>query len=432
MIRYIKLKNFRSYTDLDLNLTSKNGDPLKFAVIYGENGSGKSNIVKVFDVLYDSFQTMNLKSILMHLLEDHPNQENTKKASNLKSYTDITRIIKENKTADSSSNMLIDIGFCFDEKKGSYLLEFDSDKIIHERLEYTLAHNRGVYFDITENSQRINSSVFFEFKNDLSILITKFWGKHSVISLLNNAKEEYSESFFNSNLSTPFLRVLTYLNSICVYMADKKVGIFNDDSTFRPNMYAHGEIPISAADKLELHERMLNNYFKSMYKNIRKVYYEKEQINDRIKYDLYFTRLISGEERNIHHINESSGTRNLIYLFPYCLAATRGLVVAVDEIDNGIHDVLLCNMLKSLYKSISGQVILTTHNTLLLNEFDFKDSFFFIEIDDNGSSKLNKPSDFGYRIQPNSNVVLNYMQNRFKGLPWTEMNIDFEDISSTS
>ena len=45
MLKSIKLKNFRSFGNLEANFTTKSGRPKKLIMIYGENGSGKSNLM---------------------------------------------------------------------------------------------------------------------------------------------------------------------------------------------------------------------------------------------------------------------------------------------------------------------------------------------------------------------------------------------------
>lgn len=431
MIQYIKLKNYRTFTDLNFELGSKNGLPNKLALIYGENGSGKSTLISVFDVLFDSFHTMSIRRLITRFLEDHPDDNNTQQIAALKSFTDITRLIKRNKTVGSSDNMSIEIGFHLNGKNGSYFLEFDSNQIVHEKLEYTLKKNRGIYFDVTKNNLKINSSIFSDFKTELNNLINKFWGKHSVIALLNNAHDEYSSDYLKTNLSPSLRSTLSYLNSFYIYFADSasKGGIISDEPTLSPEQYPSGELPESDLYRLDTTEKMLNTFFTSISKNTLKVFYKKVPTDDKIKYELFFTRFISGKEREISYSNESCGIQNLIYLLPYFLAATQGKIVVIDEIDNGIHDMLLSTILKKLYPNITGQVIISTHNTHLLNEYSFKDSFYFIEIDQEGNRRINQPSDFGYRIQPDSNVLINYLQDRFKGTPWTNMNIDFNAIS---
>lgn len=432
MIRYIKLQNYRSFTNLNLNLMSKNGIPLKLVILYGENGAGKSNLINVFDTLYDTIQTMSLRNMIMDFLDKNSDSGQIKDISSLKQLTDITRIIQENKTKDSDSNMSIEIGFQLNGKNGTYYIEFDNNQIVQEQLEYTIEKNKGLYFRIDSDSQKISNTIFGNAKNEFSSALERFWGKHSALALLFNAKNEFSEEYFTKNTHPFLLNILNYIQSFCVYMTNSsyKYGIIDNKDTLSPANFANGEIPVSEEYKLERAERMLNKFFKATYHDIKNVYYKKSISGTSLTYELYFSRLISGSERSISYSDESCGTSNLIYLLPYCIAVAHNRVVAIDEIDNGIHDVLLLNLVKSLYKNINGQLIITTHNTMLLNEYEFKDSFFFIDVDDTGTRSINTPADFGYRIQEGSNVFQNYIRNTFKGLPWSNMDIDFDDIAT--
>lgn len=51
MIREITLKNFKSFTDIHFNFLGKNKTPHKLVMIYGANGSGKTNFVELFQLL---------------------------------------------------------------------------------------------------------------------------------------------------------------------------------------------------------------------------------------------------------------------------------------------------------------------------------------------------------------------------------------------
>ena len=432
MIRYIDLRNYRCFTNLHFDFMSKNGIPLKFVVLYGENGSGKSNLLKVFELLYDSFQTMNIRKAMMKIFEQHPEPEYKNNLSTTNYYTDITRIIQNNKTICSSGNMVIDIGFQLDGKNGSYVIEFDSDKIVYEKLEYTLTKNRGVYFELSQDQFKINDLIFNDFRSDLLYILKRYWGKHSAIALLNNAREDFSDIFFEESVSSSFISVLDYLNSLYIYLADNTSmnGIIESNNTLLLENFVSGTIPESNAHKLDATELVIKKYLKSIYRDITDVFYKKEHGENSIKYNLYFKKLISNEERTIPYSDESCGTQNLLYLLPFFISSTKNHVVAIDEIDNGIHDILFLNLINAVHKSINGQLIISTHNTMLLNEYDFKDSFFFIEVDDRGNRNINSPSDYGYRIQPDSNVAAIYLKGRFKGIPWSEMNIDFQDIAN--
>ena len=57
MFTCVKLKNFKSFNDITLDLTDKNNRPKSLVLIYGENGIGKSN----FAISCKRFLTTNLK-----------------------------------------------------------------------------------------------------------------------------------------------------------------------------------------------------------------------------------------------------------------------------------------------------------------------------------------------------------------------------------
>ena len=67
MFTNIRLKNFRSFKDVSLNLESKQSFK-RLVLIYGENGMGKSNLALGFSVLNDLLNTMKIKDILDSIL----------------------------------------------------------------------------------------------------------------------------------------------------------------------------------------------------------------------------------------------------------------------------------------------------------------------------------------------------------------------------
>ena len=51
MFTYVKAKNFKSLKDIEFNLNKTKTKTNQFISIYGENGSGKTNIVELFKLL---------------------------------------------------------------------------------------------------------------------------------------------------------------------------------------------------------------------------------------------------------------------------------------------------------------------------------------------------------------------------------------------
>ena len=51
MFTYVKARNFKSLKDIEFNLNKTKTKTNQFISIYGENGSGKTNIVELFKLL---------------------------------------------------------------------------------------------------------------------------------------------------------------------------------------------------------------------------------------------------------------------------------------------------------------------------------------------------------------------------------------------
>lgn len=125
--------------------------------------------------------------------------------------------------------------------------------------------------------------------------------------------------------------------------------------------------------------------------------------------------MIGGEIRTIDFKNESAGTQHILEIIYSLLGAFCGVTVVYDEIDDGIHDLLLKNILESMTDDISGQLIITAHNTYLLESIDIK-SVYFITVDYQGNKEV-KCLDKYPRIQGTNNPRIMYLKGLFGGVP---------------
>ena len=69
MFTYIKLKNYKSLIELEVDLTKKENTPKKLISIYGENGIGKSNFVDSFYTLKRIISTRTINEKIRILSE---------------------------------------------------------------------------------------------------------------------------------------------------------------------------------------------------------------------------------------------------------------------------------------------------------------------------------------------------------------------------
>ena len=99
MFEYVKLKNYKSFENIEFSLLDRNNQPKKMVLIYGENGVGKSNIASAFFMLSETLRTMDVRDIMESLIADDDdrlnNNEEIKKYFRMR-YKDIETLIKEN------------------------------------------------------------------------------------------------------------------------------------------------------------------------------------------------------------------------------------------------------------------------------------------------------------------------------------------------
>lgn len=435
MFEYIKLKNFKSLQDVELNLLDKHNNPKKLVLIYGENGIGKSNLASSFFMLSETLRTMDVRDImeafLSEKIDDIKNKEKIQQFLKFR-YKDLETIIKENKTVSSSEPMHVEFGFNINGKRGVYLLETDNSQIIHERLEFTITKRKGIYFDIIPSNISINEKIFLDKSSYQSIKEStdKFWGKHSFLSILLHEIHDKSDQFLKDQISDNFIDFIEFVTSISCKI---KFGSRQERAILKLPQellgdYESGHIDISKENKLDKTEEMLTTFLKLTNRDIEKAYYKRERDEDEIKYSLMLSKKISGKIRDIDFSLESTGTQSIIQQLPFMLVAVTQSVSVLDEFDTGIHDLLVKNLVTSLYKKLEGQLILTTHNTLLMEgNLIPKDSIYVINELDNGNKEVQCILHYDNKIGDNNNVRRQYLLGKYSGIP-SNTDIDFSHL----
>jgi len=122
--------------------------------------------------------------------------------------------------------------------------------------------------------------------------------------------------------------------------------------------------------------------------------------------------------------DESEGTQRLIDLLPafYELSDPQSeKVFFVDELDRSLHTHLTRSLiegfLKSRETSSQGQLLLTTHDGLLMDQDLFRrDEIWFIDKDKAGASSLMSLSDFK-GVRYDKDIRKSYLQGRYGGIP---------------
>ena len=94
-------------------------------------------------------------------------------------------------------------------------------------------------------------------------------------------------------------------------------------------------------------------------------------------------------------------------------------VTVIDEFDTGVHDLLVQRLADSLYAIPGGQLIMTTHSTVLMDNYSSipKECFYMINELDSGDKEIEPITYYDPKIHENTNIRNQYFNGSYKALP---------------
>ena len=435
MFTKIKLNNFKSFGNIEFDLTSKNGSPKNFAVVFGENGAGKSNLMSVFVFLQEVFSTMDVRELYEEFLSKQAiyideNLENRRKQMLKDGLRDIQAIINDYKMVGCDEPVSVEFNFQIKGNEGKYIITLGESEIIHEKLEYILNKRKGIYFECSGSEITINNSIIKEkkFLKDIKSSAERYWGKHSIIAIILHELFDKSKSYGIDNISNNFRDVLDTLTMVSCYLV---MGTRKWNRLYSPfdvfDDPAQGIIDVENEKELNVAEEIFSRFFRAINSDIKRVYYDRIYNDKEISYKLFFEKLVSGQYRQIPFSKESTGNHQLLRVLCFLFSASLGNVIVIDEADSGIHDYLFLKILQEVIPYIDGQIIMSTHNTMLM-EADFsRNSTYILSEDEMGCKMIRAISDYDKRTYLSNNIRNKYMNNEYGGLPNVTA-IDFEQL----
>lgn len=433
MFTKVSLKNFRSLDRFEISFESKRNWPKKLAIIFGENGVGKSNLTSAFVLLHELLNTMNVREIYQRILAMEPiykdeNRDEMLRQDWIRNMRDMQAIINDYRMIDATDNVLAEYEFVIDGHAGKYSVEFGKTEIVHEKLEYLVNQRRGIYFDCRPEAKQVNNCIVTNkgLLADIKSSTKKYWGKHSMLAIVLNECMDKSETYGADSLAENFGKVLDDFISLscCSVSIGSRIwsNIDTDYNVFDVPM--KGVLPIAEEKQLDVAQEVFTAVFKSINSNVSRVYYDRKAAKDGIKYHLFIDKMISGQHRSIDIDRESAGTIQIVELLCYLLSACMERVVVLDEADSAIHDVLFQKILQEIEPFINGQLIMTTHNTMLMENAFSQDATYIMSEDAEGYKKAVCVSDNDKRIYQKNSIRNKYLHNEYSGLPKTK-EIDF-------
>ena len=417
----LQLKNYKVFDDVTFSLTSRNNSPKNLAIIYGANGSGKSTILEAFVTLYDLMNTKDITNTL-DAIKDRLSSNNNSDID----YDDLTEISKYlsrgsisiskiyNKIKGVTEDLPTSLILYFEENgyKGSYEIRLYDNSIIYEELKYLISKNMGCYYKIEKNKNYINDKLILDknIKNRFNELINQSFGIHSFMSIIKNELQNFNNDYINNAFLENFINLLKNFDKfsyrIC-NLSNTIEGISKTNSYLLSHI-SSGNINKTTKTELSKTEKALTNLLKFYINDLIKI----EYIVTEESYNLLITKNINNKNVKIFYSEESSGIKEIINLMPYFIKALNGEIVILDEYANHIHDSLSLYFLNSIIPLIKGQLILSTHSTVLLSQMyeNHYDSFYYIKVK-NSTRSIECITDIETRIRSKYNYQKKYLQD---------------------
>ena len=404
MIQEIKIKNFLSFKDEvkfsfeasndkfaeDSQVVKINDNTrlLRFAIVYGYNASGKSNLLSVFDFLYD-FWFYKPKDVF----------EET---------GDIPFKFDKQSTQEASS---IELVFFVEDTKYWYQLELDERQVYLEKLSYYKSTQPTLLFERKlENAQ---STINF----GTSLKVSSIVKESIAVNCLKNmsffaARNQVNASIPLIDVATEWMKTKiaqTIFPQLDLTAYAQRNTSDNDAITkYILNFLKEADFNITniKTDKINTPEQTDKMDKTQMLANLLlKAKGGNNVENNKTKFRTNFEHTVENERGKETYLlssdydEESRGTLRTFGLEAALYTVIqRNAFLAIDEIETSLHPKLLEKILFEYLRAQSrSQIIVTTHNDGLLDLVDDlirKDSVWFTEKKKSGVTDLYKLTDF--------------------------------------
>lgn len=401
----------------DLN---KKGKYLKSAVIYGANGSGKSNLLVGFKFF---------KSFVINSSND--------RQANDKIEIEPFLLSSETENEPSSFEMI----FVIDSIRYRYGFEVTKSKVISEWLfgfdlinsnkesRYFIRENQEIKISTKnykegkgiEEKTRTNAlflSTVAQLNGQVSINIQNWFNeKVEILSGLEDSTMGYTIGKFQEDIE--FRKLLVkFVKLLGLGIQDIEIEEISIDSLSKMFPPFDGDDKIhSLLEELsrELNDKRKKASFEAKGVNVsflRDKFDEANNLIGKIRLDLSL---------------ESKGTQKIFSLLgPWFDVIENGKVLIVDELDSSLHTKLTIELLKifqSNYNKKNAQLIFASHDTnLLRNDLFRRDQIWFTEKDSRGATDLYSLVEYKINqatsIRNDASLEKNYLMGKYGGIPY--------------
>lgn len=412
----VAAKPFKELLETNTIKTDNDFTLLKSAIIYGNNASGKSNLLKAMGFM---------KLMVLHSFRDALVEDNEKKLS-------LDKFALNVRTEAEPS--CFEILFIADGIKYRYGFEIDYDKVIAEWLFHTTT--KEVYlFKRDLQTIQINKSAFKEgigkdedVKENvlfLSLLATLGKGISSKIiqwfqqfKSVNGVYDNFNKDYTINKLTKDkdFLHwvshFIRYLDIAAITTNEKIEADIIDTQRLQNQEDERVKALVEIIKKIQDFKKITQS--KTQEKDFQILtYHRKYDDNNVLVETIPFD--LDGQE--------SEGTKKLLYLLgPWYDALKNGRILIMDELDSRLHSHLTLRLIDFFHKynHNNAQLICAVHDSALLNYDLFRrDQIWFIEKNQFGASELLSLGDFSTeKVRKKSAFSKNYLEGKYGAIPY--------------
>jgi AAA15 family ATPase/GTPase len=353
---------------------------LKAAAIYGPNASGKSNLIKAFE-------------IVSNMAKRQPSAQPT--------LLPVAPFRFDSALADQPTR--IELHFIYAEQRYEFELALTQQRIIEERL---VAYPNGKETLLYERKHSSSGDEYtfgtqLEGEKDLHEL----WKKATNPQMLFIAQAVANSSEDLNQLRNP----LKWLREGFMSVSGNMEKLADSSQKLAENT--------SNAEELSI-------FLQELDVPVTNIHIEKKESNAVLKIRTVLTHKSSLGESKFYFYEESEGTKNLIgFWLPWTLHRMSSIhkdndILAVDELDSSLHpEIVIALVAKHLKSETLTQLIFTTHDTHLMDaKLLRRDQFWLTERDENGATQLRSIHDFEGR--EGEDLEKRYYEGRYRGLPF--------------
>jgi hypothetical protein len=414
----VTARSFKEHKDTHTIVIDSKLSLLKSAVIYGNNASGKSNLLQAMDFM---------KEIILNSFRDALLENSDRKFP-------LEKFALSSKSEQESS--FFELSFFNNGTKYRYGFEIDYDKVVAEWLYHTTSKEVYLFKRDLQNIE-VNKSAFKEGlgkeddvkENVLFISVLATLGKETSSSIvewfkkfniINGIHDRGHKRYTIDKLKSD----KNFLNWVLYFI--KYLEISNLTTTEEDV----NEIDIETLREKENDEDLIN-LLTSIHK-IKSRQTKRDQLKTyHRKYDENNV-LIDTISFNFDK-QESEGTKKLLYLLgPWYDTLKNGKVLIIDELDSRLHSHLTLRLIDFFHKSNmkQAQLICAVHDISLLNKETFRrDQIWFVEKNQFGASELISLADFKTDTVRNKSAFdKNYLEGKYGAVPYFDVDVKLNQL----